>query len=308
MPKTHISKSIVIESTREHIYSILSNFYSWKTWSPWLICEPEVRLRISNDGKYYEWSGEGLGSGNMKITDEKEFQISYDLNFLKPWKSKSKTIFLLSQKGDQVEVTWTMDGSLPFFMFFMKKMMERLVGMDYERGLLMLKGYCEKGKVDASLEFLGESQYKGCSYLGIKNSSSLDNMPEVMGADFEKLTEFALKNSNLVSSEFFSIYHKFAFGKNKADFTSAVKLKGEPVAANLPEGLFIDSLPETVLYTVRHKGTYKLIGNAWSAITAMQRAKEFKCNKRMHPMEFYRNSPRDVAPHELVSDVCMPIE
>jgi hypothetical protein len=298
----------MIDATREHIYSILSDFNLWKAWSPWLICEPEARLRISGDGKYYEWIGERVGSGNMRITDEKEFQISYDLCILKPWKSNSKTTFQLSQSGDQIEVTWTMDSTLPFFMFFLKKMMERLIGMDYERGLLMLKDYCEKGSVDASLDFLGESQYEGCSYLGIKNSSALDNMSDVMGADFEKLTDFALANKKLVSSDFFSIYHKFSFGKNRADFTSALRLKGEPIAANLPKGFFVDSLPKTVLYTIRHKGTYKLLGNAWGAITAMQRAKEFKCNKRMHPMEFYRNSPRDVAPHELVSDVCMPIE
>lgn len=308
MPKTHISRSITIDTTREHIYSILSNFNSWKAWSPWLISEPEASIRISSDGKYYEWSGARVGSGNMSITDEKEFQISYVLNFVKPWKSKAKTTFRLSQIGNLVQVTWTMDSSLPIFMFFMKKMMEQLIGMDYERGLFMLKDYCEKGKVDASLDFLGESHYEGCSYLGIKNSSSLDNMPEVMGADFEKLMDFALKNKELASSEFFSIYQKFSFGKNKADFTSALKLKGDPVGVDLPENSLISSIPATTLYTVRHKGTYKLIGNAWGAITAMQRAKEFKCNKRMHPMEFYRNSPRDVPPHELVSDVCMPIE
>ena len=307
MPKMHISKSILIEAAQDKVHSIISDFNQWRPWSPWLISEPEAKVDVEPDGKYYEWTGKRVGAGNMRITAETNAEIACDLMFLKPWKSKAKCNFYLEEKDGKTEVTWTMDSSLPFFMFFMKKMMMRLIGMDYERGLLMLKDYCETGKVNVSLEFMGESKREACKYVGIKNDSSIDGMPKVMEADFGKLMDFASNNQELVSDEWFSIYHKFAFGKNQASFTSAIKLNGEPVEANLPEGLFIGSVPETKVYTIRHKGTYKLIGNAWSAITAMQRAKEFKCNKGIHPMEIYRNSPKEVSPEELISDISMPI-
>jgi len=55
----------------------------------------------------------------------------------------------LIDDGDQTKVTWTMNGCVPIFLFFMIGMMKAWIGMDYERGLMMLKELAEKGKVDA---------------------------------------------------------------------------------------------------------------------------------------------------------------
>ena len=65
-----------------------------------------------------------VGSGNMNVTAENAPQsIDYDLTFLKPWKSRAKVRFELERKGDGTKTTWFMESSLPFFMFWMKKMM-----------------------------------------------------------------------------------------------------------------------------------------------------------------------------------------
>lgn len=45
-----------------------------------------------------------------------------------------------------------MDGKLPYFMFFMVKMMKNWIGMDYERGLAMLKEFIETGEVISRVE------------------------------------------------------------------------------------------------------------------------------------------------------------
>ena len=49
--------------------------------------------------------------------------IEYRLSFLKPWKSVNETRFHLTEQGSGTKVTWSMQGSLPFFMFFLKGMM-----------------------------------------------------------------------------------------------------------------------------------------------------------------------------------------
>jgi predicted transcriptional regulator YdeE len=198
-----------------------------------------------------------------------------------------------------------MDSSLPFFMFFMKKLMERMISMDYDRGLLMLKDYVEKGKVEAKLEFLGESEYAGCNYVGIKSESTIDDIGTAMEADFEKLHDYAKGNNENVTDEWFSIYHKFDFGKNKVVYTSAVGVKEQK---SVPEGMVSGRIPATRIVTVRHVGPYELSGNAWSAIMGMERAKEFKQNKKIPPMEFYRNSPTDTDPKNLISDVSMALK
>ena len=296
MPKTHVEKSITINAGVEKVKSIITDFNHWKYWSPWLILEPEAKVTVSANGKKQEWDGKRIGSGEMTIIEEKESIIHYDLTFLKPWKSKATVDFILKTEAeDSTTLTWTMDGSLPFFMFWMKNLMERMIGMDYDRGLLMLKDYVEKGHVDAKLEFLGESKYDGCKYVGLKNECTLDNIGEVMDEDFKKI----------ISMEFFTIYHKFDFGKNRIVYTSGVGVKD--IQENLPAGLFNGNIPATKLHAVRHTGPYELSGNAWSAIMSMERAKVFKKNKKIPPIEFYRNNPVDTEPKDLITDVCMPV-
>lgn len=101
----------------------------------------------------------------MEVTGEVENQsISYDLRFLKPWKSQADVTIFLLEESDGTEVTWTMDMSLPIFLFWMKKAMEVYIGMDYERGLLMPKDLGETGSVPSRLEFLGAGTW--CSFCG----------------------------------------------------------------------------------------------------------------------------------------------
>ena len=155
MPKMHISKSIHIDAPAEKIYSIISNYNDWQPWSPWLITEPEAKVTVKDDGKSYEWEGKRTGAGNMTILKAEENKIlEMDLNFLKPWKSHADVFFYLKEENGGTKVEWGMDSSLPFFLFFMKKMMVAFVGADYERGLSMLKAYAEKGSVPTKLEFI----------------------------------------------------------------------------------------------------------------------------------------------------------
>ena len=127
-----------------------------------------------------------------------------------------------------------------------------------------------------------------------------------MSGDFKKLMNFAKENSEAVTDEWFSIYHKFDFSKNRVIYTSGVTVKSDQ--QNLSGGLYQGSIPATKLQTVRHIGPYELSGNGWSAIMAMDRAKEFTKNKKIPPMEFYRNNPMDTEPKDLISDICKAVK
>ena len=79
MPKINVSKRITINAPKEKTKEFLVDFRNWKNWSPWLVCEPETKLTYSDDGKFYEWEGNRIGSGEMKVLYESENQIDYDL-------------------------------------------------------------------------------------------------------------------------------------------------------------------------------------------------------------------------------------
>ncbi len=140
MPDFAVAESVSIEAPISAVYAVLRDFTRWRPWSPWLMAEPECAQTFSADGMGYAWSGSIVGSGEILIVEEEEdSHIEMRLTFLKPWKSVSRTSFELAARGGATEVTWAMEGALPFFLFFMKKSMAHYVGRDYRRGLSMLK-------------------------------------------------------------------------------------------------------------------------------------------------------------------------
>jgi effector-binding domain-containing protein len=302
MPKTHISRTITINKPVNEIYNYLNDFNNWQAWSPWIIQEPETKVTVSEDAKYYEWEGNRTGVGNMTITSAKENEsIDVDLLFLKPWKSKAKVRFEFKSAGEGTEVTWLMDSSLPLLMFWMKKMMEAFVGMDYERGLLMLKDYMEDGKVHSKLDFKGASNFDGCNYIGIRTACTKAQMPEKMKADFGKLHQYFEENKDNIAGQPFTIYHKWDMVKDQIEYTSGFPVKEVP--GTLSSGMMSGNIPKTPIHTVGHTGPYQHLGNAWTTMYGMQRSKTFKQNKKIDPFEIYLNNPMEVDEKELMTEV-----
>lgn len=302
-----IAKRVHINAPSSKVYQVLTDMNNWRMWSPWIIAEPEANINVRSDNRAYDWEGNRLGAGAMEITNTKENQqVEYDLNFLKPWKSYAAIKFDLKESQGGTDVTWHMDSSLPWFMFWMKNQMEGFVGSDYERGLKLLKDYVEDGEAHSKLSWNGIKEYPGCTFIGIKRSSSQADMPKIMQADFEKLIAFSKDLEGAKMQESFSQYHKFDFVKKTASYTSGVPVASAP--SNLPADMFVGKLAPTKVYQIQHLGPYDHIGNAWATGHMMMRNKEFKGSKRYHPFETYGNSPTNTHKNELISYVNFPLK
>ena len=242
----------------------------------------------------------------MTVLKESDDRIDYDLTFLKPWKSKAKTSFSFNKKGESTVVHWTMNSSLPWFMFWMKKQMEAYIGNDYERGLAMLKEYVEEGKVHSKLDFVGERDYPGSQYIALKTETTIEQMPAQMEKEFTMMMNYIADKQDVVNGKTFTIYHKWDMIKKRVAYTSGIPLSSIP--DDLPSGMFVGSLPDMKVYTIRHTGKWSHLGNAWSTLYNMQRNKEIKCAKNIHPFELYLNSPMDAGPNEMISDINFPLK
>lgn len=166
-------------------------------------------------------------------------------------------------------------------MFWMKNMMEGFIGMDYERGLNMLKDYIEEGEVKSKLDWMGESDFPGAKYIGIKTTCDIDKMDDAMPEDFRKLEEYMKKNEALATGQAYSIYHKWDIVKRKATYTACVGVTS--VSDELPDDFVSGEIPATRIYTLRHTGKYDHLGNAWSTMIGMARGKEFKQKEAFIP-------------------------
>ena len=306
MAKMHIHKSVDIKAPAQKVFAILNDFNHWRAWSPWMIQDPDASTTVSEDGKFNEWNGNRVGSGNMRIVSETANEtIDYDLTFLKPWKSTAKVQFSLKLTEELTNVSWSMDSRLPFFMFWMKKMMEAMVGMDYQRGLNMLKEYVEEDTVHSKLIFVGPNTHPGNDYVGIKTNSTMDLVGEDMSSDLSKLWHFFENQREGISAEPFSIYHNFGFVDKKVDYTCGVPVHKIP--NSIPKDFVTGQIPAIKVYTLRHIGPYRHLGNAWTTLHTMNRNKEFKMNKGVQPFESYMNDPSQVHENELITDVQFPI-
>lgn len=301
----HVRKSLLIEAPLTLVYDLVRDFRQWPKWSPWLIAEPEAELIYAEDGSGYAWDGRITGSGKMEVVGgEGPRSLECRLTFLKPWKSVNKVGFTFTEKGDATEVVWSMEGSLPFFMFWMKGMMSGWIGSDYQRGLLMLKDLAETGTILSKLEFLPGQKVDGFRYTGVKSECSTEEISGRMQSDMRVLMNWLESSSTIPAGPPFAITHKWDPVKGRAVYTLAFPVK--EMAAGLPAGFVSGEVPSCEAYVVCHTGAYRHLGNAWASGVMHGRAKVYAANRKIEPFEVYANDPTTTPEAELVTRVHFP--
>lgn len=307
--KFNVEKSITIDAPVATVRSYVEDFNRWNDWSPWTICEPgcpvEVSGSVNEPGHSMSWDGEIIGSGRNTIKTTDNDAIHYDLEFFKPWKSQAKTSFLFENLGHQTKVTWTMDSSMPFFMFFMIKTMRNWIGMDYERGLRMLKEMAEKGKVEAVTTNKGTMDYVGFSYVGIQRSVSFADMSGTMQKDFEKLVDDIVVKGGKSAKHWVCIYSKFDLKNLAVTYIAAVSDE-EAKTLELGSDYIKGTIPDSKALEIKHDGSYEFLGNAWSM--GMMYLNKKKIKQKNFPFEQYWNSPMETRPEDLETSVYFPLK
>ena len=175
MPAFQVSQSIVIDRPPEQVFDTVVDYNTWTSWSPWLGIDPDAEVTVDGDGtspgSVYRWAGDVVGVGEIEhVRQQRPSKIEDELRFSKPFKSKSSVRFLLDRVGDGTKLTWQMDGSLPWFLFWMRPMMQRLVGMDYQRGLKMVRDRIEKGEVLSRIEVMGVESVSPMTVCGVRDA------------------------------------------------------------------------------------------------------------------------------------------
>ena len=309
MPSFQVTCSVSINKNKTDMKTILSDFREMAKWSPWLVLEPDATLNYnekqSQVGATQSWAGELIGKGSMALTSIENNTLHYDLRFEKPFKSTAKVRFELSEKEEQTSVTWVMDGQLPWYLFFLTKVMKVFIGMDYERGLTMLKEYAETGKVASKLELIGEGELQEMYYMGLEGASSLKGIGEVMQKDFATLRAYVKEHNLAEESKVFSIYTSFDFMKSKSSFISCVSVDKD---YEVPEPFIKGKVEMGNVLNVRHTGRYENLGNAWSFIMNYTRSNKLGIQTKPFGYEFYVNSPEDTAPEALITDVMVRLK
>ena len=153
LPKSYnIEKSTIIKKTAAEVMNKIGDLNSYSEWNPWQQMDPTAKATITGTpktpGHKYAWEGKKTGVGELRLTGIDDRHIHFDLEFLKPWKSKAKDNWLFEPWGDgsETKVTWQNSGELPFPMArLMGPIINKNLNHQFETGLSNLKKLCEGG-------------------------------------------------------------------------------------------------------------------------------------------------------------------
>ncbi len=146
----HVERTVTIAAVPEKIFPQINDFHNWTAWDPWAKMDPSMKVTYSGvangKGAVYEWQGNGqVGQGRMEITDSTPTKITIQLDFIKPMSARDSATFTLNPKGNSTDVTWAMDGNVPFIgkIFHLFMNMDKMIGGSFDQGLASMKAVAE---------------------------------------------------------------------------------------------------------------------------------------------------------------------
>ncbi|MEZ6130043.1 MAG: SRPBCC family protein [Planctomycetaceae bacterium] len=309
MPKYTVQRSIVIRAPIETVFDTVVDYSTWTRWSPWLGIDRNAVVKVSDDPKsvhsVYHWNGDLVGHGEIEHFNlERPTLIEDQIRFFKPFRSRSGVSFILRSVDDGTQITWQMDGRLPWLLFWMQSNMEAYIGMDYERGLKMLAELIETGQVLSQTHVIGVEQTAAQDVYGVAGSCPTDDVGPAMSEAFAKVNSAFSSAGLSVDGRMLSIYHPCDLKKRQFHFTSGYSVNPD---SPLPDGLVHCRLPPGRTLHIRHTGRYENLGNAWSGAHQYARYKKLKLAHR-DAWEVYANSPDDTPLADLVTNIFLPLK
>ena len=147
-----ISRKVVIVGTPDKVFEHVNNLHKWNDWSPWIKSDSDSAAVFSGPESGYgasmSWAGgPQVGEGRMTLTKSVPTDnIFFTLDVNKPFPMSSTEEFHFMNQGENTVVSWTIYGVYDFKGKFMSVFFDpdRLVGRQFEQGLINLKDVVEK--------------------------------------------------------------------------------------------------------------------------------------------------------------------
>lgn len=145
-----VEKCIVINRPAAEVYNKVADLNYYSQWNPWQKTDPDARSVIDGSpmqvGHKYQWNGKKVGEGSLTVRSVLPGKaVNFDLEFLKPFKSKAFDAWDFSETEEGTKVTWRNSGEFPFPVArLMGPSISKQLNKQFEEGLNNLKEMCEK--------------------------------------------------------------------------------------------------------------------------------------------------------------------
>ncbi|MEY6432587.1 SRPBCC family protein [Thioalkalicoccus limnaeus] len=294
-----VRRSLVIDRDRQAIFDAVRNLKTWKDWSPWLLHEPNARLTYSEDpkpnreGGSYRWHGHHIGLGHLtNVRFEEPVRIEQRIVSSRPFRYRGTIQWEFTKVDGGTEVTWTLNGVMPFAFRAMGPMLSRLLRKDYDLGLAMLRGHLDPKADHPRIRFIGQMERKPLTAITVPFHGSIHEMVEQMRADFPRLAAHLDAIGVKPAGAPFTAYRKVdEQGLNfDCDF-------GIPIPDGTDPGEFqIKTFDGGRYYQTDLQGSYDYLEATWYSLTSHLRLVRVAQDKTRPSLEIYKVGP-DKAAH-----------
>ncbi|HXP51185.1 MAG TPA: SRPBCC family protein, partial [Bacteroidia bacterium] len=191
-----VQRSLSINASADAIKSEITDYNMFSKWSPWAEKDPAMKITIDgvpgNVGHKYAWEGnKDVGKGTMELTKIAADTVVEKLDF--NGKGTSDVSFIFKPEGTATNVTWLMDMNIGFFgrgmMIFFKNKMDKMLGGDFEKGLVKLKAVVEAQPVVKTYRGyeIKEVAWPARTYYGKKSTVTFDKLSGFFADNFPKI-------------------------------------------------------------------------------------------------------------------------
>jgi uncharacterized protein YndB with AHSA1/START domain len=147
-----ITRSQLINAPADKLYAIISTPRDFEKWSPYSPKDPQMKNSYSGPasgvGARNDFVGNNqVGQGSVEIIrSTAPREVAMRLIMLKPFAADNEVVYSLKPQGTAMEVTWAMTAKNPYFAKVIGVFinMDKMIGGDFEVGLLKLKTLAEK--------------------------------------------------------------------------------------------------------------------------------------------------------------------
>ena len=147
-------REIIVNKSKLYVFDYLKYLKNQDNFSVWAGVDPDMKKDYKGtDGTVgfvsaWESQNKKVGAGEQEIIKIAEGErLDYELRFIKPMKATNQAFMTTERQSEsQTKVKWGFSGKMtyPMNMMLLFMNMEKMIGSDFENGLVKLKEILEK--------------------------------------------------------------------------------------------------------------------------------------------------------------------
>jgi effector-binding domain-containing protein/carbon monoxide dehydrogenase subunit G len=313
--RAHVERSALVDAPRATIFAQLNGFRNFHKWSPWADKDPNAKYTFAGPdfgvGAKMSWSGDPktVGSGSQEIVESRPYErVTTDLDFGP--QGKGTAAFTLASEGSGTRVTWAFETDLGMnpVSHYLGLMFDRMIGPDYERGLVRLKTLAESlPRTDFSdLQFeLVDVSPVTVAWLSASSGQGEKAIAAAIGSAYAQIGRFLAAKHLKQAGPPLTINTKWA--DDIYEFEAAIPLDRIPERA-VPAGSPVKVRQSYAGKAVKvvHRGAYRDLPVTYDKLHAYVAAYDLEAAGA--DWDEYVSDPGSTPEAELVTNIFMPVK